>query len=87
MKQGMECLRGLRIKLCMMGVMISGQSYIHGDNMSVIPNTQRPESMLKKKSNLMCYQAICESIAMGECLTGHASTHNNPADTCTMVIP
>jgi hypothetical protein len=50
-KIGMESLRGLRYKLGMMGVGISGPSYIYGDKMSVIHNTQRPESMLKKKSN------------------------------------
>ena len=87
MKQGMECLRGLRYKLRMMGVAISGPSYIYGDNMSVIHNTQRPESMLKKKSNSICYHAIREAVAMGECLTGHVSTHDNPADICTKVIP
>ena len=55
MKQGIETLRGLRYKLRMMGVPLSGPSYIYGDNMSVIHNTQRPESTLKKKSNSVCY--------------------------------
>ena len=49
MKHGLESLRGLRYKLRMMGVPIAGPSYIYGDNMSVIHNTQRPESTLKKK--------------------------------------
>jgi hypothetical protein len=40
MKQGMEALQGLRYKLRMMGVSVSGPSYIYGDNMSVIHNTQ-----------------------------------------------
>jgi ABC-type thiamine transport system ATPase subunit len=72
----------------MIGVAISGPpSYIYGDNMSVIHNTQRPESMLKKKFNLICHDAICKAVAMGECLTGHVSTHNNPANICTKVIP
>ena len=52
MKQGMECLRGLRYKLRMMGVAVLAPSYIYEDNMSVIHNTQRPESMLKKKQIL-----------------------------------
>jgi hypothetical protein len=69
-----------------MGVARSGHSYIYGDNMSVINNTQRPESMLKK-SNSICYHAIREAVAMGECLTGHISMHDNPADICTKVIP
>ena len=51
MKIGMESLRGLCYKLPLMGVGIAGPLYIYGDNMSVIHNTQRPESMPKKKSN------------------------------------
>ena len=35
-KQGVEALRGIRYKLRMMGVVISGPTYIYGDNMSVI---------------------------------------------------
>ncbi|KAI2513193.1 hypothetical protein MHU86_1231 [Fragilaria crotonensis] len=87
MKQGMETLRGLRYKLRMMGVSLSGPSYIYGDNMSVVHNTQRPESTLKKKSNSVCYHAVREAVAMGECLVGHVSTHDNPADICTKIIP
>ena len=41
MKSGMEHLRGIRYKLCMMGVPLAGPSYIYGDNISVIHNTQR----------------------------------------------
>jgi hypothetical protein len=41
MKQAMEALQGLRYKLLwMMGVQLNGPSYIYGDNMSVIHNTQ-----------------------------------------------
>jgi hypothetical protein len=69
MKNGMECVRGLWYKLRMMGVPLTGPTYIYGDNMSVVHNTQRPESVLKKKSNSICYHAIRESVAMGESLT------------------
>ena len=47
----METLRGIRYKLRMMGVTISGPSYIYGDKMSVIHNNHYPEYTLKKKSN------------------------------------
>jgi hypothetical protein len=40
MMQGMEALQGLHYKLRMMGVSVSGPSYIYGDIMSVIHNTQ-----------------------------------------------
>jgi hypothetical protein len=86
MKVGMESLRGLRYKLRMMGIRISGSSFIYGDNMSVIHNTQRPESTLKKKNNAICYQAVCESVAMGESLTGHIGTDENIGDLATKVL-
>ena len=54
--------------------------------MSVIHNTQRSESTLKKKSNSICFHAVCEAVAMGECLTRHIKTHENPADIATKVL-
>jgi hypothetical protein len=49
MKNGIETCCGLRYKLRMMGVTLSGPPFVYGDNMSVVYNTQRPESVLKKK--------------------------------------
>ena len=86
MKVGMETLRGHRYKLRMVGVPLSGPSYIYGDNMSVINNTQRPESTLKKKSNEICYYAIRESVVMGKSITAHIDTHNNSTDLATKVM-
>ena len=86
MKIGMESLRGLQYKLRMMGVPIDGPLLIYGDNVSVIHNTQQPESTLKKKSNLIAYHAVRESVAMGESLTGHVGTNDNPADLATKVL-
>jgi hypothetical protein len=51
MKNGIETCRGLHYKLRMMGVALSGPTFIYGDNMYVVHNTQRPESVLKNKSN------------------------------------
>ena len=87
MKQGTEAVCGLRYKLRMMGVRISGPTYIYGDNMSVIHNIQRPESTLRKKSNSICYHAVRESVAMGESLTGHIPTGGNCSDLSTKIIP
>ena len=55
----------------MMGSPISGPSYIDGDNMLVVHNKSRAESVLRKKSNSVCYHAVCESVTMGESLVGH----------------
>ena len=77
MKQSMELSRGLQYKLRMMGIPIIGLTYTYGDNMSMIHNTQHSESTLKKKSNRICYHAICEAVVMGEILTGHVKTDEN----------
>ena len=87
MKTGFESTRAFRYKLRMMGIVLEDPTYCYGDNMSVIHNTQRPESTLKKKSNSICYHFCREAIAMGEVLTSHVSSDDNPADICTKLIP
>ena len=86
LKHGVETLRGIRYKLRMMGVPVEGPSYIYGDNMSVIHNTTKPESQLKKKSNSICYHFVREAVAMRECLTSHIPTGRNVADLLTKVL-
>jgi hypothetical protein len=53
--------------------------------MSVIHNTQRPESTLKKKNLSICYHAVCEAVAMGEILTSHVQTKNKLSNFMTKV--
>ena len=66
MKHGIEVLRGLHYKLRMMGVPLTGPSFIYGDNKFQVINFSVPESTLKKKSHSICYHAIHESVAMDE---------------------
>jgi hypothetical protein len=87
MKNGIETCRGLRYKLLMMGVALSGPTFVYGENMSVVHNTQRPDSVLKKKSSSICYHAVRESDVMGESIIGHVPSVDNPADICTKVVP
>jgi hypothetical protein len=86
MKNGIETCCGIRYKLRMMGVALSAPLFVYGDNMSVVYNTQRPESVLKKKSNSNCYHAVRESAATGESIIGHVPSVDNPADICTKVV-
>ncbi len=83
MKHGIKMLRGLRYKICMMGIPLSRPTYIYGDNKSQVTNSSRPESTQKKKCNSICYHAIRESIAMGETLLTHIRTGENLADFLT----
>ena len=82
MKVRVKTFYAIQYKLRMMGIPISGPSYIHGDNMSVILNTSKTESTLKKKFNTIAYHAVNESMVMRKSLTGHV----NPANMLTKVI-
>jgi hypothetical protein len=86
-KNGIETCCGLHHKLRMMDVALSGPTFVYGDNMSVVHNTQRPESVLKNKSNSICYHEVRESAAMGESIIVHVPYVDNPADIFTKVVP
>eukprot|EP00804_Cyclotella_cryptica_P022283 CCRYP_018121-RA/>CCRYP_018121-RA protein AED:0.43 eAED:0.43 QI:0/-1/0/1/-1/0/1/0/103 len=83
MRHGIENLRDICYKLCMMGVPVKGPSYVYGDNMSVVTNVSKPELTL---SNSICYHAVREALAMGEALVAHILTKKNLADLFTEVL-
>ncbi len=83
MKCGIKTLRGLQYKIRMMGVPLSGPTYVYGDNKSQVTNSSRPELTLKKKCNSICYHAIRELVAMGKTLLMHIRTGDNLADFLT----
>jgi hypothetical protein len=87
MKQCCEYLRGLRYKLRMMGISCEGPVYIQGDNQSVLANTTRPNSMLKKKNQSIAYHFIREGAARDEWRTSYVNTHENEADLLTKLLP
>jgi hypothetical protein len=87
MKNGIETCCGLRYKLRMMGMDLSGPTYVYGDKMYVVHNTQQPESVLKKKSNSVCYHAIRDYAAMGESIIGHVPYVDNPYYIYSKVVP
>jgi hypothetical protein len=81
MNNGIETSRGLCYKLRMMGVILSGTTFVYGDNISFVHNTQLPEYVFKKKkSNSIFYHTVRASVAMGESIIGHVTSVENPAD-------
>jgi hypothetical protein len=86
MNNDIDTYHGLRYKLRMMGVTLSGPTFFYGDNMSVVNNTQRPEYVLKKQSNSLCYHMVRDSVSMGESIIGHVPSVGNPADISTKVV-
>ena len=86
MKQDIDAPRGLRYKLRMMGIPISGHLYIYGDNMSVVYNTSRPESVSREKINSVCHHAVIESVAVGESLVGCIPSKENIPDLMAKIL-
>lgn len=64
-------------------------AYIYGDNQSVLANTSRPESTLKKKSHSICYHFVIvrEGCARDEWRTSYVNTHDNVSDLLTKPLP
>jgi hypothetical protein len=83
MKTGMELVIGLRYKLRMMGVPLDGPTRVLADNMSVVHNTSRPESQLKKKSNSIAYHFCREVVASKAAFVTYEPTATNLADMLT----
>ncbi len=54
--------------------------------MSVIYNTSKPKSILKKKNNAVCCHTLHESVAMGESLMVHIDGNENPTDLLMKVL-
>ncbi len=86
LRHGIENLRGICYKLCMMGILVDKPSYVYGDNMSVVTNVIRPESMLRKRSHSICYHVVYEAIVMGDALIAQVPTKENLADLFTKVL-
>ena len=87
MKQCCEYIRGLRYKLRMMGIPVEVPSFIFGDNQSVLANTSKPHSSLKKKSSSIAFHFVREGVAKDEWRTTYLNTNLNPADMCTKSLP
>jgi hypothetical protein len=68
----------------MMGIPVEGPAcYVFGDNQSVLANTTRPHSTLKKKSSSIAYHFVREGVAKDEWRTTYLNTHHNPSDMLT----
>jgi hypothetical protein len=59
---------------------------IFGDNMSVVTKSSKPESIMKKKSNSVCYHAVREAVVMREALAAHIGIAYNLADLFTKAM-
>jgi hypothetical protein len=81
-----ELIEGLRYKLRMFGVPIDGPTNVYCDNESVVLNSTRPESTLKKKHNAIAYHRVREATAAGTIRIAHEGTETNIADMLTKIL-
>ena len=79
--------KGLRYKLWMMGIEIDGLTSIFCDNGSMVTNTMRLESMLKKKHNAIAYHHVHEAQATGIVRIAHKDSETNLSNVLTKSLP
>jgi hypothetical protein len=86
-KTAVEMVKGLRYKLRMMGVQVIGPTNVFCDNESVVKNSTKPESTLKKKHNAIVYHRVREAQAAGIVRIAKEDGETNLADVRTKCLP
>ena len=81
-----EMVEGLRYKLRMMGVQLDCPCNLYCDNESVVKNTTRPESPMKKKHNSVAYHKARESVASGAIRIAKVDGEHDVADLFTKLL-
>jgi hypothetical protein len=80
-------VEGLRYKLRMMGVQVDGPTNVFCDNESVVKNSTKPESTLKKKHKAIAYHRVREAQAAGIVRIAKGDGETNLADVLTKCLP
>jgi hypothetical protein len=83
----LDMIEGLRYKLQMMGIEVSGPTAVFCDSESVVKNSTRPESTLKKKHNAIAYHRVREAQAARIVAISHIAGTVNPANVFTKSLP
>ena len=81
MKNCYKFVCGLHYKLYMIGIpSCSRPTFIFGDNKSVLVNSSKTFSQLKKKLSFIAYRFVREGVAMDEWRLTYINTHDDVAD-------
>lgn len=83
MKSYCKYLRRLRYKLRMIGLPVKTLVCMFRDNQSVLSNSSKLHSVLKKKSSSIAYHFVREGVAKNKWRTVYLNTHLNPSDMYT----
>ncbi len=87
LKTAVEMIEGLRYKLRMMGIPLDGPTSVFCDNESVVKNSTRPESTLKKRHNAIAYHRSREAQAADIVRIAFIDGKDNIADLFTKLLP
>lgn len=87
LKISIELIESLRYKLWMFGIPIDNSTVVFCDNETVVQNTTRPESTLKKKHVSIAYRRCREAQAAGYVRISFIKGMENLADMLTKVLP
>ena len=71
----------------MMGIPVEFPTFIFGDNRSVLLNSSKPHSVLKKQSSSIAYHFVREGVARDEWRVAYLNTNLNCADISTKSLP
>ena len=71
----------------MLGIPIDGSASVFCENMSVVMNTTKPESTLKKMHNAIAYHRVCKAVAAGIIPITKVLIERNLADMLTKPLP
>jgi hypothetical protein len=83
MRTALELIETLHYKLRMFGVSLIDAANVYCDNASVVTNTTRPESTLKRQHNAIAYHRACEAVAAGTIHVAKEDSETNIADMLT----
>ncbi len=70
----------------MLGVPVSGPSYLFGDNDAVVKSTTIPEFSLKKRVHALNYHRVRKAMAAGIIQYYHIKGKENPSDVLTKFL-
>ena len=74
-----EQIMDMRYTLCMLGVLVI-DSYMFGDNQSVLTNSTVPHSQLNKRHHALAYHRVREAIAAAVMKFFKIDSKKNPLD-------
>jgi hypothetical protein len=83
LKTAVEVFEGLRYKIRMMGIELDGATNVFCDSSSIVTNSTKPESTLKRKHTSIAYHRVREGQAAGVIRIAFEDGSTNLADILT----